>query len=71
MLSKKQSTEKVLLKRFHLLCSVLGAKKEALAVGGGKGLKGALGGQKQLLVGARSVAAQDLFNLAPQGARWD
>ena len=32
------------LQHFHLLCSVLGAKKEALAVGGGNGLKGGLGG---------------------------
>jgi len=45
----------------------LGAKKEALAVGRGNRLKGGLGGQKQLLVGAGSVAAQDLFDLAPQG----
>jgi ubiquinone/menaquinone biosynthesis C-methylase UbiE len=35
------------LKRFHLLCSVLGAKKEALAVGGGNGLKGGLGSEEQ------------------------
>jgi hypothetical protein len=36
-----------ILKRFHLLCSVLGAKKEALAVGGGNGLKGGLGSEEQ------------------------
>jgi hypothetical protein len=35
------------LEHFHLLCSVLGAKKEALAVGDGNGLKGGLGGQEQ------------------------
>jgi hypothetical protein len=54
----------LILEYLHLLCSGLGAKKEALAVGCGNGLNGGLGGQKQLLVGAGSVAAQDLFDLA-------
>jgi hypothetical protein len=53
------------LQHFHLLCSVFGAKKEALAISGGNGLKGDLGGLEELLVGTRSVAAQDLFDLAP------
>jgi hypothetical protein len=34
------------LEHFHLLCSVSGATKEALAVGSGNGLKGDLGGQE-------------------------
>jgi hypothetical protein len=42
------------LEHFHLLCSVLGAKKEAFAVGAGNGLKGNLGRQEQLLVRAGS-----------------
>src|ERR1035441_4559657 len=55
------------LEHLHLSCSVLGAKKEPLAVGGRDGLEGGFGGQKQLLVGTGSVAAQDLFDLAPHG----
>ena len=55
------------LEHLYLLCSVLGAKKETLAVGGGNGLEGGFGGQKQLLVGTGSVAAQNLLDLAPQG----
>ena len=46
------------LEHFHLLCSVLGAKKEAFAIGAGNRVKGALGRPQQFLFGARSVAAQ-------------
>jgi hypothetical protein len=53
------------LKQFHLLCRVSSAKKEALAGGGGNRVEGPLGRQEQLLVGAWSMAAQDLFDLAP------
>jgi len=53
------------IEHIHLLCSVSSAKKEALAVGGGNRVKGRLGRQEQLLVGAGSLAAQDLFDLAP------
>src|ERR1039458_3913179 len=62
-----QNERMLQLEHLHLSCSVLGAKKEPLAVGGRDGLEGGFGGQKQLLVGTGSVAAQDLFDLAPHG----
>jgi hypothetical protein len=45
------------LKYFHLLCSVFGAKKEALAIGGGDRVKGGFSRLQQCLFRARSVAA--------------
>ncbi|HVA00076.1 MAG TPA: IPT/TIG domain-containing protein, partial [Terriglobia bacterium] len=62
--SSSYGSDSTALEHFHVLCSVLGAKKEALAIGPGNGLKGDLGRPKQLLFCARSVAAQDLFDLA-------
>jgi hypothetical protein len=53
------------LEHFHLLCSVSGAKKEAFAVCRGNGLEGLFRCPQQLFVGPGSVAAQDLFDLAP------
>jgi hypothetical protein len=53
------------LEHFHLLCSVSGAKKEAFAVCDGNGLESLFRCTKQLFVGPGSVAAQDLFDLAP------
>ena len=55
------------LEHFHLLCIVLGAKKEAFAIGAGNRVKGALGRPKQFLFRAGSLAAQGLFDLAPHG----
>ncbi len=55
------------LEHFHLLCGVSGAKKEALAVRDGYGLEGLSRCRKQLFVVPGSVAAQDLFDLAPHG----
>ena len=45
------------LEHFHLLCSVFGAKKEALAIGGGNRVKGGFSRLQQCLFRARSVAA--------------
>ena len=45
------------LEYFHLLCSVFGAKKEALAIGGGNRVKGGFSRLQQCLFRARSVAA--------------
>jgi len=53
------------LEHFHLSCSVSGAKKEAFAVCGGNGLEGLFSCTQQLFVSPGSVAAQDLFDLAP------
>ena len=53
------------LEHFYLLCSVSGAKKEALAISGGNRVEGRLGRPQQVLFRARSVAAQGLFDLAP------
>jgi len=53
------------LEHFHLLCSVSGAKKEASAVCEGNGLEGLFRCTQQLFVGPGSVAAEDLFDLAP------
>ena len=55
------------LENIHLLCSVSGAKKEAFAVGDGNGLEGLFRCAQQLFVAPGSVAAQDLFDLAPHG----
>jgi hypothetical protein len=55
------------LEQFHLLYSVSGAKKEALAVRDGNRLKGGSGRPQELFAGTGSVAAQDLFDLAPHG----
>jgi hypothetical protein len=62
-----QEAKVYLLKHFHLLCSVSGAKKEAFAVCGGNGLEGLFRCLQQLFFGPGSVAAQDLFDLAPHG----
>jgi len=53
------------LEHFHLSCSVSGAKKEAFAVCDGNGLEGLFRCPQQLVVAPGSVAAQDLFDLAP------
>lgn len=53
------------LEHFHKSYSVLGAKKIALAIGGGNGLEGRFGGQEQGAFRARSLAAQHLLDLAP------
>ncbi len=55
------------LKRFRLSCTVPSGKKEVFAVGDGKGLEGVFCRPEQLFVGSRSVAAEDLFDLAPVG----
>ncbi len=44
------------------------AKKDALAIGGGERLRGALGRPEQLVFGARSVPAQDLLVLLHIGS---
>jgi len=55
------------LEYFHLSCSVSGAKKEAFTVCSGNGLEGHFRCTQQLFFGPGSVAAQDLFDLAPHG----
>jgi len=55
------------LEHFHLSCSVSGAKKEAFAIGGGNGLEGYFRCAQQLFFGPGSLAAQGLFDFAPQG----
>ena len=60
-----QNHQPISLKQFHLLYSVSGAKKEALAVGCGNRLKRRFRRLEELFVGAGSVAAEDLFDFAP------
>ena len=45
------------LEYLHILCSVFGAKKGALAIGGGNCVKGGFSRLQQCLFRARSVAA--------------
>ena len=56
-----------MLEHFHLACSVSGAKEEAFAVCDRNGLGGLFRCPQQLFLGPGSVAAQDLFDLAPHG----
>src|SRR5216683_6915146 len=53
------------LEHFHKSYSVFGAKKIAFAIGGGNGLEGRFRGSKQGAFRARSLAAQELLDLAP------
>ena len=61
------STREMTLEHFHLVCSVLGAKKEAFAIGAGNRVEGTIGRPKQFFFRPGSVAAHGLFDLAPHG----